>query len=137
MFRDAPHIALSPDADRVQNPGEGLASIKGGPSMRTLPAAGNEPVETPLARLRAVAEYARRVFEDESLAATWLSRAHRAVRGGLCAVGAACQTVEGFREAMAELSRIERLDRREALELARVRPWLMAAAETSRSTTSR
>jgi hypothetical protein len=71
------------------------------------------------------------------MAATWLSRAHRAVRGGLCAVGAACQTMEGFREAMAELSRIERLGRDEALQLARIRPWLMAAAESSRGPTPR
>ena len=63
---------------------------------------------SPLARLRAVHQYAVRVFEDESVAATWLSRAHVAINRGLCAVGAACQDVEGYREAIAELGRIER-----------------------------
>ena len=69
---------------------------------------------TPLERIRAVRDYAHRVFDDETHTATWLSRANRAVGGGLCAVGAACQEAAGFRDAMAELARLERiiLDRR-------------------------
>lgn len=63
---------------------------------------------TPLARIRAVRDYAHRVFDDETRAATWLGRANPRVGGGLCAVGAACQEGDGFREAMAELARIER-----------------------------
>lgn len=64
---------------------------------------------TPLARIRAVREYANRVFDCETRAATWLSRAQRSVGGGLCAVGAACQDADGFREAMIELARLERV----------------------------
>jgi hypothetical protein len=83
---------------------------------------------SPLGRLRAIRDYANGIFGDESIAATWLSRAHQRVRNGLCAVGAACQTSEGFREAMAELSRIERLERREINACAHSRPANPAAA---------
>jgi hypothetical protein len=74
----------------------------------------NAIAATPLERIRAVRDYAHQVFDDETHAATWLGRANRWVGGGLCAVGAACQDPSGFREAMAELRRIERLafDRR-------------------------
>lgn len=64
---------------------------------------------TPLARIRAVREYANRVFDCETRAATWLSRSHRSIGRGLCAVGAACQEPDGFREAMVELARLERV----------------------------
>jgi hypothetical protein len=64
---------------------------------------------TPLARIRAVRDYANRVFDNEAHAATWLSRANRQVGGGLCAVGAACQDPEGFRDALLELGRLERI----------------------------
>lgn len=69
---------------------------------------------TPLARLRAIRDYANRVFDDEAHAATWLGRANRAVAQGLCAVGAACQDAEGFREAIGELARLERIAADEA-----------------------
>ena len=75
----------------------------------------NPNASTPIERLRAVRDYANTVFDDENLAATWLSRAHRAVRGGLSAAGAACQEPEGFSEALAELARMEQLSRAEAL----------------------
>lgn len=68
---------------------------------------------TPLARLQAIRDYANVVFDDETMAATWLSRAHRAIRNGLSSAGAACQGEEGFREAVAELSRLERLSHEE------------------------
>ena len=97
----------------------------------------NTVVDTPLSRLRAVADYAKLVFGDETLAATWLSRAHREVRGGLCAVGAACQSAEGFRESVSELARLERLGRVQANEVAHARPWLVAADKTSRSASAR
>jgi hypothetical protein len=67
----------------------------------------------PMLRLRAVREYAQCVFGDETLAATWLSRAHRPICGGLIAVGAACQTAQGFFEAMAELARVEQFEKRD------------------------
>lgn len=78
---------------------------------------------TPLARLRAVREYANRVFDDETRAATWLSRAQPSIGRGLAAVGAVCQEPEGFREALAELARIERriLQQLQAFEPARRR----------------
>jgi hypothetical protein len=69
----------------------------------------NALADKPLARLRAVRDYADQVFGNEAHAATWLGRAHRSIAGGLCAVGAACQEPEGFREAIAELARLERL----------------------------
>ena len=65
--------------------------------------------DEPLPRLRAIREYANRVFDSETRAATWLGRANKSVGGGLCAVGAACQDAQGFREAIAELARLERL----------------------------
>ncbi|HUR41086.1 MAG TPA: hypothetical protein VM240_07940 [Verrucomicrobiae bacterium] len=71
---------------------------------------------TPLARLRAVREYANRVFDDETRAATWLGLANREVGRGLCAVGAACQEADGFREAIAELARLERIAVEEAAQ---------------------
>ena len=63
---------------------------------------------TPLQRIRAVREYANRVFDSEARTATWLSRANRAIGRGLCAAGAACQDEQGFGDAMAELARLER-----------------------------
>jgi hypothetical protein len=67
-------------------------------------------VSSPLARVRAIHAYAKRVFDDESRAATWMSRAHESIANGLCAVGAACQEAEGYRQAIAELGRLERLE---------------------------
>jgi hypothetical protein len=75
----------------------------------------------PMLRLRAVREYADSVFGDETIAATWLSRAHRPICSGLIAVGAACQTAQGFFEAMAELARIDQFERREARKRAHAR----------------
>jgi hypothetical protein len=69
----------------------------------------NSIADKPLARLRAIRAYADQVFGNEAHAATWLGRAHRSIAGGLCAVGAACQEAQGFREAIAELARLERL----------------------------
>lgn len=66
---------------------------------------------TPLERIRAVRDYAHRVFDDETHTATWMGRANQRVGGGLCAVGAACQEAQGFRDAMAELARLERIVR--------------------------
>src|SRR5687767_14674618 len=88
----------------------------------------NSMAANPLERLRAVRDYANQVFGDESIAATWLGRAHRGVRSGLCAVGAACQTPEGFRETLDELSRIQRLGRREVQAVARSRVGAERAA---------
>jgi hypothetical protein len=90
----------------------------------------------PMLRLRAVREYAESVFGDESISATWLSRAHRPICGGLIAVGAACQTPQGFFEAMAELARIDQFERREARRRAHMRDkfddqpeWVSASSQ--------
>lgn len=72
----------------------------------------------PSLRLRAVRDYANLVFGEAAIADAWLRRPHRAVRGGIVAVGVACQTIKGFLEAIAELTRIEQAQRQEALALA-------------------
>jgi hypothetical protein len=57
-------------------------------------------------RLQTVREYAITVFGKEVAAAAWLGRISPAVLQGFCIVATACQTPEGFREAMLELHRI-------------------------------
>lgn len=59
-------------------------------------------------RLRAVREYATTVFGKEVAAAAWMGSVNVAVRDGSCTITDACQTLEGFLEAMFELSRVAR-----------------------------
>lgn len=70
----------------------------------------------PQVRLRAIREYASTVLGDGRSASRWLERAHHSVRRGMCSVVAACETPEGFFEAMAELARIDQFETREALK---------------------
>lgn len=72
----------------------------------------------PALRLRAVREYADSVFHDAAVTNAWLCNPHRSIRGGIVAVGAACQTMTGFFEAIVELTRIEQQSRQEALDRA-------------------
>lgn len=64
-------------------------------------------------RLRVVREYAETVFGGEAYATKWLDRTNLRIRGGTCSVNEACDTPDGFYEAMAELARIERFEERE------------------------
>lgn len=60
------------------------------------------------ARLDAVRGYAIKVFGKETAASVWLGRTSPAILGGSCVISEACETTEGFLEAMAELARFER-----------------------------
>ena len=82
---------------------------------------------TPDLRLRIVRDYATQVYGKELAAAAWLGQPNEAVLGGVCIVSSACQTEEGFRQAMDELKRIERLRGDEDLHYRR--PPLGDAAE--------
>lgn len=64
-------------------------------------------------RLLIVRDFATAVFGDEQVADHWLDRSDAAVLEGQCMVATACQTAEGFEQAMQELARI-RADRLEA-----------------------
>lgn len=70
----------------------------------------------PQVRLRAIREYASSVLGDGRSAARWLERAHLSVRRGSCSIVSACESPEGFFEAMAELARIDQFETREALK---------------------
>ena len=70
----------------------------------------------PQVRLRAIREYAATVLGDSATARKWLERTHHSVRRGSCSVAVACETPEGFFEAMAELARINQFEKREALK---------------------
>lgn len=67
----------------------------------------------PALRRRAIREYAGIVLGDDYTASRWLGRSHVAVRRGTCSIAAACETADGFFEAMAELARINDFERRE------------------------
>jgi hypothetical protein len=57
-------------------------------------------------RLEIARAQALKVFGKEAAAAAWLGRVNPAVAGGTCTVASACETIEGFLETIAELSRI-------------------------------
>lgn len=64
------------------------------------------------ARLETLRHFAQQVFDDADSARRWLGSSNVAVGRGETPV-AACATVPGFLEAMAELARIEAFQRRE------------------------
>ncbi|HUR39591.1 MAG TPA: hypothetical protein VM240_00315 [Verrucomicrobiae bacterium] len=70
--------------------------------------AGGIP-SSPALRLQIVRDYASRVYGKELAAAAWLGQPHPSVLNGECIVATACQTTEGFRQTMNELSRIDKL----------------------------
>lgn len=69
--------------------------------------AGGTP-STPSMRLLIVRDHATTVFGNEQLAEAWLAQNEMAVLDGQCVVATACQTREGFEQAMQELARIRR-----------------------------
>lgn len=75
---------------------------------RPIPHSGGIPT-TPHLRLRIVRDYAAQVYGKELTAAAWLGQPHEAILGGACIVSTACQTEEGYRQAMDELKRVEAL----------------------------
>lgn len=70
---------------------------------------GGDIPSTPAARLHLVRDFAVQVFGKELTAAAWLGQLCPAVLDGACIVATACQTATGFREAMQELARLQRL----------------------------
>lgn len=58
-------------------------------------------------RVKALREYAARVFGKDITASAWLGRPHRAVLDGTCSVLEAALSPQGFVDAMLELGRIE------------------------------
>lgn len=75
----------------------------------------------PSLRRRAIREYAGHVLGDDYTASRWLGRNHLSVRRGACTIASACETAEGFFEAMAELARISDFERRERAKRDRLR----------------
>lgn len=69
--------------------------------------AGGTP-STPSLRLLIVRDHATTVFGNEALAEAWLAQSEAAVLDGQCIVATACQTREGFEQALQELARIRR-----------------------------
>jgi hypothetical protein len=61
---------------------------------------------TPEIRLALVRDYATIVFGKELMAAAWLGQLCPEVRGGAEVVAVACQSADGFKEAMAVLQKI-------------------------------
>lgn len=70
--------------------------------------AGGIP-SSPALRLQIVRDYATRVYGKELTAAAWLGQPHPSVLDGECIVATACQTADGYRQTMKELSRIDKL----------------------------
>ena len=64
---------------------------------------------TPHLRLQIVRDYAAAVYGKELIAAAWLGQPNEAILDGACIVASACQTEEGYRQAMDELKRVEAL----------------------------
>jgi hypothetical protein len=62
----------------------------------------------PEGQLKAVREYAARVFGSDLYAASWLGRTHPEILAGSCVISEACRTREGFRAAVRELMRLDR-----------------------------
>ncbi|HUR39592.1 MAG TPA: hypothetical protein VM240_00320, partial [Verrucomicrobiae bacterium] len=58
----------------------------------------------PQMRQQAVRDFAVEVMGDEAEATRWLGKVCYRIRGGRCSVAAACESAEGFFEAMAELA---------------------------------
>ena len=77
-------------------------------SRREMPHAGGIP-STPHLRLQIVRDYAASVYGKELIASAWLGQPHEAILDGVCIVASACQTEEGFRQAMDELRRVAAL----------------------------
>lgn len=90
------------------------------PNRKEFSHSGGIP-STPGMRLLIVRDHATAVFGSEQLAEAWLGQSEFAVLDGQCVVATACQTPEGFEQAMLELSRIRR-DRSEPRHAAG-NPW--------------
>jgi len=84
------------------------------------------------ARLETLRHFAQQVFDDADSARRWLGSSNVAVGRGETPV-AACATVPGFLEAMAELARIEAFQRRETARRLGVEPGASLVVEDSRN----
>lgn len=61
---------------------------------------------SPDMRLALVRNYASSVFGKETIAAAWMGRVNAAIGGGNATVAEACQSEQGFTDAMLELHRL-------------------------------
>jgi hypothetical protein len=64
----------------------------------------------PALRVKAATSYASYVIGDEARASRWLQDCHPSIRDGSCPVAKACESPDGFLEAMLELVRLSALD---------------------------
>jgi hypothetical protein len=65
------------------------------------------PPSSPLLRMEIIRNYAKAVFGKALLASAWLGRPNGAVLGGVGNVATACQSAQGFHDAMRELIRLQ------------------------------
>jgi hypothetical protein len=64
----------------------------------------------PALRVRAATSYASYVIGDKVRATRWLEECHASIRDGSCSVVKACESPDGFLEAMLELVRLSALN---------------------------
>lgn len=88
-------------------------------NLNTSGAEWNHLASDPMLRRRAIREYSEYVLGDH--ASRWLGRSSFAVRRGTCSIASACESADGFFEAMAELARISEFERRERAKRERLR----------------